>query len=234
MSKASDNENFARTVQRWLGVKEDGWAGVATMAAFIEKTGQNGMRGVHVLKNPEAFFDIVRTEFGSLRQGQVDGFRTVLDFMKEWPLSWAAYGLATIWHETAATMQPIKEMGGPAYFHDMYDIEGKRPEVAKRLGNTKPGDGIKYAGRGYVMITGRANYKKFGIENDPDSALHQSVAGEILLNGMAKGMFTGKKNSDYLPGDYVNARRIINGADRAQTIAEYARQFEAALSAGGW
>lgn len=234
MSKASDNEEFARTVQRWLGVKEDGWAGVATMSAFIEKTGQNGMRGVHGLKNPEAFFDIVRTEFGSLRQSQVDGFRTVLDFMKEWPVSWAAYGLATIWHETASTMQPIKEMGGPAYFHDMYDIEGKRPEVAKRLGNTKPGDGTRYYGRGYVQITGRSNYEKYGIADTPDDALRADVAGRILIEGMTHGTFTGKKLADYLPGDYVNARRIINHLDKAEKIAGYAQDFERALVAGGW
>lgn len=40
MSKASDNEAFILAAQKWLGVKQDGWAGVATMAAFVEKTGQ--------------------------------------------------------------------------------------------------------------------------------------------------------------------------------------------------
>ena len=38
--KASDNEALTRAVQRWLGVKEDGWGGVATMTAFLERTGQ--------------------------------------------------------------------------------------------------------------------------------------------------------------------------------------------------
>ncbi len=40
MSKHSDNEALTRAVQRWLGVEEDGWGGVATMAAFLERTGQ--------------------------------------------------------------------------------------------------------------------------------------------------------------------------------------------------
>lgn len=40
MSKHSDNEALTRAAQRWLGVAEDGWAGVATMAAFLERTGQ--------------------------------------------------------------------------------------------------------------------------------------------------------------------------------------------------
>lgn len=55
-----------------------------------------------------------------------------------------------------------------------------------------------------------------------------------MVDGMEAGRFTGKKLSDYLPGDYVNARRIINGTDKAEQIAGYARQFEAALKAGGW
>jgi len=40
MSKHSDNEALAFAVQRWLGVPEDGWGGVQTMAAFLERTGQ--------------------------------------------------------------------------------------------------------------------------------------------------------------------------------------------------
>lgn len=40
MSKHSDNEALTRAVQRWLGVDEDGWGGVATMTAFLERTGQ--------------------------------------------------------------------------------------------------------------------------------------------------------------------------------------------------
>jgi hypothetical protein len=50
--------------------------------------------------------------------------------------------------------------------------------------------------------------------------------------GMRLGSFTGKKLADYIHGgkaDYVNARRIINGLDRAQTIAQYATRFERIL-----
>ena len=39
MTKESDNKAFILAAQKWLGVKQDGWAGVATMAAFLEKTG---------------------------------------------------------------------------------------------------------------------------------------------------------------------------------------------------
>jgi len=186
------------------------------------------------LANPKAFFTEVRVDHGPLKTGQVEGFNALLAAMDQWPITWVAYGLATAWHETAATMQPIHEYGGAVYFHNRYDPAGKRPDIAKRLGNTQPGDGVKYAGRGYVQLTGRDNYRRFGIENTPDDAMKTDVAARILREGMEKGLFTGKKLADYLPGNYTWARRIINGNDKAGLIAGYARQFEEALTAGGW
>lgn len=187
-----------------------------------------------MLTNPKAFFTEVRVDHGPLKTAQVEGFNALLTAMDAWPVSWVAYGLSTAWHETAATMQPIKEFGGPVYFKKKYDIQGQNPALAKRLGNTQPGDGVKYAGRGYVQLTGRANYARYGIDDTPDDALKADVAAHILVDGMTKGRFTGKKLADYLPGDYANARRIINGLDRAKHIAVLAEGFEQALTAGGW
>lgn len=181
--------------------------------------------------DPEAFFAAVRRQFGALDQGQVDGFNTLLAALKGWPVSWIAYALATAWHETARTMQPIKELGGEAYFRRRYDIEGDKPDLARRLGNLKPGDGARYAGRGYVQLTGRTNYERYGLADRPDDAMKPDVAAAILRDGMEHGRFTAKKLGDYLPGDYVEARRIINGTDRASQIAGYARAFETALTA---
>lgn len=213
----------------------DGDFGPATLRASLKVlNGEVGGNGRHSLTAPDAFFTELRKAFGSLNKTQVDGANTLLKAMERWPVSWAAYGLATAWHETARTLQPIKEHGGPVYFHRMYDKDGERPTVAQRLGNTRPGDGVKYAGRGYVQITGRANYEKYGIAGDPDRALRPDCAAHILVDGMEKGVFTGRKLADYLPGDFVNARKIINGLDKAETVALYAKAFEAALTAGGW
>lgn len=180
--------------------------------------------------DPARFFATVRARFGPLSQTQVDGFNALLRALADWPVSWKAYALATAWHETATTMQPIKEHGGPAYFTRMYDPRGARPHVAANLGNTKPGDGVKFAGRGYVQLTGRRNYTRYGIVDRPDDAMKPDIAAAIMRDGMAQGIFTGKKLSDYLPGDYVGARRIINGTDKAKLIAGYAEAFEDALA----
>ena len=68
--------------------------------------------------------------------------------------------------------------------------------------------------------------------NHPELALNPTYAAQIMIAGMREGWFTGKKLSDYIKNgkvDYVGARRIINGTDKAQLIAGYAKQFESAL-----
>lgn len=232
------SKTFVLRVQHRLneygaGLKEDGEAGPATNAAldtYLPPKPANDDRPF----DPAAFFAGVRGAFGPLSQPQVEGFNAILAALKGWHRTWVAYALATTWHETAKTMQPIKEHGGEAYFKRMYDPQGDRPHVAQRLGNTQPGDGARYAGRGYVQLTGRTNYARYGIANTPDDAMKPDVAAKILRDGMEAGRFTGKKLSDYLPGDYFNARRIINGLDKAEAIASHAQAFEGALIAGGW
>jgi len=121
------------------------------------------------------------------------------------------YIMATIQHETAATYKPIAEYGGARqrYAH--------------------------YYGRGYVQLTWKYNYEKYGtmlhqdFVNHPDLVMQPDVSLFIIVNGMKDGIFTGKKLSDYISGsrvDFVNARRIINGLDRADLIAGYAQQWQ--------
>src|SRR5215813_8790911 len=57
-----------------------------------------------------------------------------------------AYCLATFKWETAHTMRPIDEYGSADYFNSRY---GPQTKVGKKLGNTRPGDGARFHGRGY-------------------------------------------------------------------------------------
>lgn len=179
------------------------------------------------------FYRAVRPMFhGMLSQAQVDGIEALLAATEGQPITFRAYLIATAKHEVDNTMQPITEYGGRRYFNK-YDT-GK---LAKALGNTPEadGDGFLYRGRGYVQLTGRANYAKAGaalgldLIRHPDLALQPTYAARILVRGCVEGWFTGKKLGDYLPGDYIGARRIVNGQDDAVLIASYAREFEAAL-----
>lgn len=190
----------------------------------------------------DKFYAAYRVAFPSrLSQSQVDGLNTLLSSIEaDTDLSdirHVAYMLATVKHECADTWQPIVERGSRSYF-DKYE---PATAIGKRLGNTQPGDGYLYMGRGYVMITGRDNYRRLGQaigrENElvlvPNLALSPSIAYQIMSVGVRRGLFTGKKLSDYIntDADYFNARRIINSLDRASLIAGYAYSFEKILRA---
>lgn len=185
----------------------------------------------------DIFFDMVRPLFGKLNQEQVDAMGWYLDnFPEAITIPQIAYALATAFHETAQTMEPITEYGNEAYF-DKYE---PGTSIGNSLGNTEPGDGAKYKGRGYVMITGRANYTKAQEELDvplvdePTLACEREIARQIMRRGCFEGWFTSKKITDYISGstkDYYNARRVINGTDCAEQIADYAEEFERALEA---
>ena len=193
--------------------------------------------------NRDRFFPAARAGAfgGRLTQGQVDGINAILDAWERrsnTDLRHLAYELATTKWETAHTMQPIDEYGGDAYFHRMYDRDGERPEVARALGNIAPGDGVKFHGRGYVQLTGRTNYHRMSkvvgadLVADPELALDSDIAALILLEGMEQGMFTGVGLGRYFNAavcDWVQARRIINGLDKAEAIADIARAFYVAL-----
>lgn len=163
-----------------------------------------------------------------LREDQVRGMEIIL---AEWErrgltdLRWLAYMLATAFHETAATMQPIAEYG-----------RGK----GKTYGLPDAVTGQTYYGRGFVQLTWKSNYdamaKITGVDlvNKPDLAMRPDIAATIMFEGMQRGTFTGKKLSDYFAGtkaDWAEARRIINGTDRAALIAGYGKTFLAALTA---
>jgi len=190
------------------------------------------------------FFDSVRHSIfgGKLTSGQVSGLESILDYAEPTRLTdlrQLAYVLATTAHETAYTCQPISEHGTNKYFFEMYDPKGLRPAVATRLGNTVSGDGIKYRGRGFVQLTGKTNYQKMSVVTgvdlvaNPDLAMQPDIATKILFHGMENGTFTSKKLSDYFNEntDWVGARRIINGVDRNNDIAQLAIKFYSALGA---
>lgn len=141
-----------------------------------------------------------------------------------------AYVLATVKHEVGNTFTPIEERGNKDYFNK-YE---PNTSIGKALGNIYPGDGYLFRGRGYIQLTGRSNYYKFGsllgidLANNPELANRPDIAWNILEIGMTRGLFTGKKLENYFNGtltDWFNARRIINGLNKAELIASYGKQY---------
>lgn len=170
---------------------------------------------------PKEFFDQARRSFGGFSQKQVDGINAIYNATDGLPIQHRAYIMATAWHETAMTMQPIAEYGKGR--GKPYGLEGKY--------------GQKQYGRGYVQLTWDGNYERADRElnlggalvRNFDMALDPKIAARILVRGMVEGWFTGKKLADY--SDYRDMRRIVNGTDKASAIAAYASAWEAAFNA---
>lgn len=161
----------------------------------------------------------------SMNESQESGLCDVLRYINEdtniTDIRHIAYMLATVRHECANTWKPVEEYG-----------KGKGKKYGIQI------DGKAYYGRGYVQLTWIDNYRNMGnklavpLVDNPDLACNGDVAYKIMSLGMRKGMFTGKKLSDYINADkcdYVSARRIINGQDCAGRIAGYATEFEKIL-----
>ncbi|MDQ0133305.1 putative chitinase [Neorhizobium galegae] len=198
--------------------------------------------------NRHVFFDFVRTRLfkGRLVTSQVEGLTAILDGWRErggqdegLPL---AYVLATAFHETAATMQPVRETLAASDRSAIARLD--EAFAAGRLGSVKTpywrpdADGKSWLGRGLVQLTHRRNYEAMsaltGIDlaADPGRAMEMPVSVAILIVGMRRGSFTGRKLGDYFGqgrADWVGARKIINGSDRAELVARHARVFAEAL-----
>ncbi|MCC5896305.1 MAG: hypothetical protein EA395_03105 [Phormidium sp. GEM2.Bin31] len=137
-----------------------------------------------------------------------------------------AYVLATAEHESHLGKWMTELASGWAY------------EWRSDLGNIYAGDGPRYKGRGFVQITGRANYRywsgRLGIDliGNPELAANQDIAADLLVLGMRDGSYTGHSLNDHILGsrqNFVSARRIVNWLDRAEHIAAIAREFLRAL-----
>lgn len=180
------------------------------------------------------FYDGYRKTFGRIKnQSTVETIDTIIGRAEadRVPLEHLAYMFATAIHESrdrysAADFSPIMERGSYEYITKQY---WHNRRVRGWLGNLSIQDAWDFRGRGLVQITGRTNYGRFNLLENPDAALKINVAVEIMFFGMQKGIFTGASLSRYIGNgrtDYVNARRIINGMDKAEHIAHIARDFE--------
>jgi len=194
------------------------------------------------------FFDHIRAApfGGMLKQPQVEGMSAILDRWERTMAAederWLAYVLATVYHETARTMQPVRETladsdeRAVAILEDAF-AKGRLSWVKTPYWRPDE-DGKSWLGRGFVQLTHRRNYAAMaditGIDlvDAPERAMEMDAALTILFEGMRRGSFTGHKLADYFNAsteDWAGARKIVNGMDRAEQIGGYGRLFHAAL-----
>lgn len=199
--------------------------------------------------NRAFFFQVISESLfpNGLRQSQVDGAEAILDAWESAHADkddrWLAYILATAYHESAHTMQAVRETLANSDDQAISRLEtawnaGKLPWVKTPYWR-KDEDGRSWYGRGLVQLTHKKNYAALGerlgvdLVADPDLALDPDIAVKIIIAGMIEGLFTSRKLKEFFDGDtddWPGARRIINGLESADKLAGHGRAFYKALS----
>lgn len=183
------------------------------------------------LTDEKTFFDTIRlTIFGGrLSRVQVDRLQALLLEMERVELvtpERGAYILATAHHETDRFNAMEEYTSGEAY-------EGR-----DSLGNKQAGDGRRFKGRGYPMLTGRRNYEWASLVSgedllqSPALAADPQISARLIVQGMMEGVFTGRGLAAFIndaKADFIIARKTVNGLDRAETVADIAERYLQAI-----
>lgn len=166
-----------------------------------------------------------------------------------------AYILATARRETMGTWEPVRE--APSCGTDETCREraigtllasrakaSGRPTAANYAAASP--NGQRYYGRGYIQLTGEANYRQADLklqdghrlETHPDDVMQVSIAQKILVRGMLEGWFGNHKPlSRWLgitPYDWYHARDNVNpGSPHKAIAAKYAQDILACLIPAG-
>ena len=150
----------------------------------------------------------------------------VSEFGIDQPARTAAF-LAQLAHESAQ-FKFMEEIWGPTAAQRRYEPPDK---LATTLGNTEPGDGFRFKGRGPIQVTGRANYRRFGdlLGLDLVATPAQAASPEVAFRIAA--LFWSKKGLNELadrvtPEAFREITRRINGGFNG--LAERQRFYETA------
>lgn len=139
--------------------------------------------------------------------------------------------LGTIRAETEGFV-PIAEL--PSHFN----TSPGRPAFSAydgRLGNVNAGDGARYRGRGFVQLTGRDNYERYGkvldipLADNPDSACAPEVAACLLAAFLDANLDRLNKALD--KDDLKAARKVINGGSHG--LERFSETYRKAQSMWG-
>jgi predicted chitinase len=135
--------------------------------------------------------------------------------------------------------QMAHESGNFKYTEEIHD--GSNYEGRQDLGNTQPGDGKRFKGRGYIQLTGRANYRQYGklvgvdLENNPELAADPAIAAKVALAYWNKRVDREAAQA----GDVRTVTKNINGgynglADRQDKWKQYSAKAKVVRSENAW
>ena len=216
----AERELLVRDAQSWVGVDPDGKPGDLTWAAWEAKTGRKRPTPEPDLPGqplPTQALAVARAAFPKVPlarlKAHVPLVTQALQAFGIYSGPMLLMALATIRAETAGFM-PIDE-GVSRYNTDPGGKPFAKYDGRADLGNSEPGDGARFKGRGFVQLTGRDNYRWVGetigvdLLGSPEMANDPAVAARILaafLEGRQARIHAALR-----AGDLKLARRLING-----------------------
>lgn len=198
-------------VQARLGVKADGIAGQITYTALLayaaSRPADDTIRSMgRAMAQWAVLYGMTMparlAEFVAQICNETGGFRKF-----EENLSYSAARLQQIWPSRVKTVAQAQQLARNP--EALANVVYARPAE----GNTQPGDGWRYRGRGALQLTFRNNYRRFGtllhlpLEDDPDMATDPAVSVQIALEFFRQGGV----NDAVDRGDFTKARKITNG-----------------------
>jgi len=222
-----DDEKFALAVAKYqekMGFPKNsivGFIGPMTLNQMAQDVGLDQPLRDHKIVNAAS------NALGKLNFAQKETIVKITDAFEKYgdgEMPKLAYILATAWHESR--LKPVREC-----FADT-DKEARNCVIRDNRDYKNEVNGQVYYGRGFVQLTWDYNYRDMSnflsidLLNNPDLALVPENAAKIIVYGMMNGTFTKKKLSEYIQGqknDFENARRVVNGKDKASLISGYAR-----------
>lgn len=121
------------------------------------------------------------------------------------------FNISTTARQASFLAQVGHESGQLRYVREL--ASGAAYEGRKDLGNTEPGDGVRFKGRGLIQITGRANYKACGDALGIDLIAHPELLESPVLACRSAAWFWRSHGLNELAdaGDQTRVTRRING-----------------------
>jgi len=121
------------------------------------------------------------------------------------------YQINTPKRENQFIAQLAHESGEFRYLEEL--ASGKAYEGRKDLGNTQPGDGVRFKGRGLIQITGRANYQSLSKDLGFDFITHPTELELPFYAAMSACWFWNSRGLNAIAdiGDFIRITKRING-----------------------